>query len=297
MFFKLLSGRKGVFIISKTNDMKSKFLKSLFPFKKPILPITIMGMMLGVRIALGYFFIPLGPTVLSFTWLSLFITGFIIGPLLGYAFGWISDSVSFGIHGGVYMWEFSIQESAICMIAGIAGLLYRLFKDTKASLWSTFVIFELIFTVMVVIGLYMMIKYFDFSHVAKNGGNEKWIDSKWVKIFAISLIGAFYLFLNGLVLFMMLKHKGDPRIIMLVSLVVIVSWITFSWIEGPWAYVRYYEKLHGGSISSSYKAYGYKFYSISRILKSLFVVPIEITITLPIVKAYSVFSKRSESIH
>ena len=256
-----------------------------------------MGMMLGVRIALGYFSVPLGPTVLSFTWISLFITGFMIGPILGYAFGWISDSVSFGIHGGVYMWEFSIQESAICLIAGIAGLLYRFFKDTKSSVWTTFIIFELIFSAMLAIGLYMMIKYFDFSHVARNGGDIKWIDSKWVKIFGVSLIATFYLLLNIIIIIMLLKNKGDPRIIMLVSLVVIISWIIFSWIEGPWAYVRYYEKLHGGNISYSYKKYGYKFYSISRILKSLFVVPIEIIITLPIVKAYLVFSKRSESIH
>lgn len=277
-------------------NKNSRLFQAFFPIKKPIIYISILGIMLGLRIALGYFSINIGPTVLSFTWVSLFIAGFIVGPFIGFIFGWITDSVGFLMHPGIYMWEYSIQESIVCLFVGMTGVVYRYFKENKKSVLYTFIIFEIIFTAMIVTGLVIMIRYFNYSHVAKNGGDQKWINSPGVKIFGLVLISAFYLFLNWLVLIMMIKHKGDPRLIMLVSLAIIGSWILFSWIEGPWAYVRYYERKYGIS-PKSFKTYGYKFYSISRILKSLFSVPFEITITIPVVKAFLVFSKRSEYYH
>ena len=285
--------------ISK-NKTKSKFFKTVFPIKKPIMYITILGMMLGVRITLGLFSFPLGPTVLSFTWISLFITGFIVGPVIGYVFGWISDSVTYAMHPSIYMWEYSIQESFICLIAGIAGVIYRYYKENKNSIIFTLIIFEIIFTSMIIVAVFIMIKYFDYSHVAKDYWDavrddeqlEKWIDSNLVKIIGISLILLFYIILNIFIFILIIKHKGDPRLIMLASLIIITSWIIFSWILGPWAYVRYLERLDKSL--KSFKKYGYKFYSISRILKSLFVVPIEILVTIPILKAFKIISIKSE---
>ncbi|NQZ65764.1 MAG: ECF transporter S component [Mycoplasmatales bacterium] len=280
----------------KKINLSKRILISLFPIKKPIYTISIMGILLSLRLVLGLFSINLGPTVLSFTWISIFLSGFLLGPFLGYAFGWIADSVSYALHPGIYMWEYSIQESLIALIAGFCGFIYRFYKKNKSSMWSTFIIFEIIFTILLAAGLFMMIYYFDFKHVARNGGNEKWIDSTSIKIFAISLIILFYISLNIIVLIKMLKNKGDPRLIMLISITIISSWIIFSWIMGPWAYVRYTERKYGIP-SKSFKEYGYKFYSLSRILKSLIVIPIEITITIPLVKAYLIFANKSENFH
>ncbi|WKX02664.1 hypothetical protein [Candidatus Mycoplasma mahonii] len=267
-----------------------KISSFLFPIKNPITLTAMGGMMLALRLFIGVFSIKLGPTVLSFSWLSLYLAGFILGPIIGYLFGWITDSVSYGIRGGVYMWEYAIQESFIVLIGGLCATMYHILKQYKSK-WTMFIIFEVVFTTMMIFSFYMLLKYFDFSHVAKNGGDQKWIDSKLIKIFGLILAATFYVLINGFIIYKVIRNN-NANLLIFASLAVIISWIVFSWIIGPWAQVRYLEKLTGHT-SKGYQEYGYKWYALSRILKSMFTVPIEISITYLLWKAYEVWMKTS----
>ncbi len=270
-----------------------KITNYLFPIKSTIFTITMAGMLLALRLIIGLVSIKAGPVVLSIAWSSLFVAGFILGPIIGYMFGWISDSIGFLIRPGSagYMWEYSIQESLIVLLGALIGILYKVLKDNKKK-WIIFASFEIILTGVIGFGVYMVSKYFDFSHVAKAGGNVSWIDSPWIKITGLIMILSAYVGINIITVLMIRKGK-DANLLMAVVLTVVLTWVLFAWIMGPWANSRWYERITG-HVSASYKIYGYKFYSLASILKSLFMIPIEIALVYPIWKAYSVWSQRSE---
>ena len=268
-------------------SMKNMTLKYLFPIKNTVFTISMAGLLIGLRLLIGLFSINVGPMVLSFSWIALFMIGFILGPLIGYFVGWITDSLSWVIHGDLWMWEYSIQEPIICLIGGLIGILYKLLQNNKSK-WTMFVVFETVFTGMVIFGLYMVARYFNYE----NNKNDDFFSSTWVKISGLVMISIFYISINALVISMMIRNS-DPNLIIVVALVVTITTIIFSWIIGPWAMKRWYEHQYG-STSSQFKNYGYKYYTLSRILKSMFVVPIEITLTYPLWKSFILWSKQSE---
>ncbi len=271
-----------------------KITKYLFPIKSTIFTITMAGLLLGIRLALGFFSVNLGPVTLSLSWTSLFIAGFILGPIIGYAFGWISDSFGFLIHPGSagYMWEYSIQEGLIVLIGALFGILYRLLKNNKSK-WAFFIVFEVILTAAIGFGVFMLSKYFDFTHVVSSASSN-WIDSKWIKITALVLILLTYIVTN-IVVVILINKKQDANLVMIVTLTVLVTWVLFAWIMGPWVNVRWYQKIYN-HMPSSYATYGYKVYSLASILKSLFMIPIETLLVYGVWKAFIVWSRRSEMI-
>ena len=212
-----------------------------------------------------------------------------MGPLVGYVLGWITNSLDWIIHGDIWMWEYAIQEPIICMLGGLTGILYKVLKDHKSK-WTMFVLFEIVFTGMIIFGLYIVSIYFDFDGYKTDNA----FTNMTAKISGIALISVFYVGVNILVIIMM-KRNNDANLIMAVSLLVIITTVIFSWLMGPWAMKRYFEKLNGFT-SPKFLNYGYKYYSLARIIESMFIVPVEITIVYPLWKAYIVWSKRSQNV-
>ena len=269
--------------------MKTTFLKYLFPLRNPIFAIAISGMLVGLRLISGSFAINVGPMIISFNWTVLFLIGFILGPLFGYIIGWITNSLDWVIHGDIWMWEYAIQEPIICMLGGLLGILYKVLKDHKSK-WTMFILFEIVFTGMMIFGLYVVLKYFDFDGYEKDNA----FTNMTAKISGIALISVFYIGINILVMIMM-KRNNDANLIMAVSLLVITTTVIFSWLMGPWAMKRWYEYQYGHT-SPEFKNYGYKYYALSRIIQSMFIVPAEIVIVYPLWKAYILWSNHSQKI-
>ena len=269
--------------------MKTTFYKFIFPVRNPIFAIAIAGLLVGLRLVSGLFAINVGPMIISFNWTTIFLIGFILGPLFGFVIGWITNSLDWVIHGDIWMWEYAIQEPLICLLGGLLGILYKVLKDHKSK-WTMFILFEVVFTGMMIFGLYVVSKYFDFNGYKTNNT----FTNMTVKISGIVLISAFYIGINILVIIMM-KRNNDANLIMAVSLLVIITTVIFSWLMGPWAMKRWFEYQYGHT-PIEFTNYGYKYYALSRIVEAMFIVPVEITLVYPLWKAYLLWSKRSQTV-
>ena len=249
--------------------------------------ITLLGLLLSMRIVLqlvGSFSI--GPTTISFTWITLIITGFIFGPFIGFLFGAIADTLGFLMSSSPYLWEYSIQEPLIGLVAGVIGFIYFNYKSNK---WIDFIIFEVLLTAFTMTAIIITLQeHPDFN---KAIGHSTRTSSKSFmnnKIIPLVLVPIFYVVINILIGFLILKDKKNYRIFLYISIIVIQAWIIWSWIEGPWAQIRYWKrykmwpKLNDQNAVSITMRWLFNI----RVFKATLVVPLEILIGSSLIIVY-----------
>lgn len=264
-------------------------LKKLFEFNKlkNVSNIAILGLLLSLRIILQFVgSIPLGPTTLSFTWITLVVTGFIFGPFIGLMFGTIADLLGYALHPGIFMWEYSIQEPLICMVAGFIGFIYFNYKSKK---WVDFIVFEIFLVAFTTVALVVALMEHPNITKAVIGSKTREHSTSFLdnKILPLILVPIFFVLINIVVLYLIIGNKSNYRIILYVAIIVIQAWVVWSWIEGPWAQIRYWKRKGWKSVLDSNKVELTKRWLFNvRVFKASFVVPIEIFVVSSIMMVY-----------
>ena len=269
-------------ILKKMSSLSLKKLKATST-------IALLGIFLGLKIMLQLFAtIYLGPTIISFTWVILIATGFIYGPFIGLFFGLISDSLGYALHPDVYMWEYSIQEPLIAMTAGFFGFIFENYQGHK---WLNLLFFQLFLHSFLIIALVIVI--ISKPIVMQNLILSKGLLSKmWYflnnKMVMIILLTSFYIVINAFVTLMVLKKSKTYRLYIYTSMAIILTWICWSWLEGPWAQMHYWKiKFPTWNYSDQNTIATTKRWLFNiRVFKAILIVPIEIFLTTSILWAY-----------
>ena len=263
-------------------------LKKLFEFNKlkKVSNIAILGLLLSLRLILQFVGIPLGSTTLSFTWITLAVTGFIFGPFIGIMFGAIADLLSYALKPDIFMWEYSIQEPLICLVAGIIGFIYFNYKSKK---WLDFIIFEIFLVAFTTVAL--VVSLMEHPNVTKEiiGASTRKHSTTFLdnEMLPLILVPVFFVLINAVVLYLIIGNKSNYRIILYVAMIIIQAWVIWSWIEGPWAQIRYWKRKGWKSVLDSNKVALTKRWLFNiRVFKASFVVPIEIFVASSIMIMY-----------
>ena len=264
-------------------------IKKLFEFEKlkKVSNIAILGLLLSLRIILQFVgSISLGPTTLSFTWITLIVVGFIFGPFIGLMFGVIADLLGYVLHPGVYMWEYAIQEPLICFVAGIIGFIYFNYKSKK---WLDFIIFEVFLIVFTTVALVVaLIEHPDMSQAIGKSTRTSSASFLSNKTLPLILVPIFFVLINMVMLYLVINDKNNYRIILYVAMIVIQAWVIWSWIEGPWAQIKYWRrtKVWHSLNDSNRVALTMRWLFNIRVFKASFVVPIEIFVASSVMIMY-----------
>ncbi len=260
--------------------MKERILSFIFPIKSPILSMTIAGILLAVHTGLSFASFDIGPMNVSMKWIIIYIAGFFLGPVFGVVFAVISDTINFFVHPSPagWMWQYSMQEPIIALLGGLTFIAYEIVKekDTVKSKWILFGIFETIFSSMMLFAIIYIFKNMESQNIPNN-----W-SSIWIKWAAIALSITLYININGIVLYKTIRNR-QPKLFMLVTLLVVTPYVFFSWILGVPFFITFLERSNNSNATSNYTQYGWIYYGFPRIIKSLVVVPVEIGITAPLI--------------
>ena len=256
---------------------------------KKIQYISLLGMLLALRMVLQLVSIPLGYTTFSFTWITLVITGFIFGPVIGLMFGALADNLGYLMHPGVYMWEYTIQEPMIALIAGILGFIYFNYKGNK---WVEYGLFQAILLTFVIIVIVVVTiqqpEHKNIIGASSRKAASSFLDNKMIPLIIVPI---FYVIVNSVVSYIFFfKAYNKARLYIYLSIIIIQAWVIWSWIEGPWAQMRYWDKMKVWSgLKDQYKrelTIRWLFNIRVAKAKASIVVPLEIVITSALMTAY-----------
>ena len=246
--------------------------------------------MLGIRLVLGIFSVPIPMfgISLSFSWLPIYVVGWMYGPIIGFIFGLVSDTLAWVINGSIWFWLFAIQEPIIGFFSGFFSGLFYLCKNKSIKflmiIQKFFVFSFILFTIFIVIFQFDLIDNNNFSGAST-------IINKKIFIIVICVAMGVFLVINevqSIFMYRNYKHKRniDNYITYLyVSMLIILVIALFSFILGPYSYVEYYKYINNGLNPSKYLQYGAMYYLIPRVLKESIKTPVYIFLVFSIIVA------------
>ncbi|WP_036498839.1 hypothetical protein [[Mycoplasma] testudinis] len=283
--------------VHQKKSFKLLFLKFLFPFypikiRHTTHLLVLLALMIAFRIVTQLFSIPLGPTMrIGVTWIPITIMGWIFGPIIGIPLGFLTDTITWAMGGGVWFWMYAIQESLIMIVAGIVAGIYHLRLNAKSWIW------DLIFNQIVIvgflgIGIFSLI-YFGKNNFIENNGKTNnaanifglGIDS--TQILTATTLAVFFVVMEIIMFYFLrqhIKHKKNPRLFLYVSLLVPLLSILFSFVMGTISIIELLNFLSNGRPNNNLINFGAYYYLVPRVLKEIFRDPILILVIVGVLR-------------
>lgn len=257
------------------------FWKNFIKFFLPLYPINpfkttyyliVLGVMLAIQLVLRKLIIPIPifRTQISFIWLPVMLVGWFFGPIYGFIFGWITDTLGFLLGGGVWFWMYAIQEPLIGLFAGlIAGLSQLLIN--KKQIYIHFFIQQLL---LILFTVYAFVYLFFWFYGRSNEFQISWFSKTLFYVVIVFLI--LYFILIETIIFWMIWKKST-RIITYLYASIIVSSMIFLWsfLLGPEIAIKYFGYINNGRVPDKIQEYGPIFYLIPRIIRETIKTPIQ----------------------
>ena len=253
-----------------------------------IYEIVLAGIFVGLFIISGLFInIKIqGVMNVGITFIFLIIFGLIFGPIKGVFIALIADTItlSLGKYGiGAWMWEYEIITVGIPIMV---WLFKHMFNAKQKNWWISMVVVN----VIAIIGiLAVIIISYDNPLIHKASKKTLKFDTNTqIMIYIVS--GLFAIIQLGM--FVLYGFKRNDQLKLLISITTLVTMIiiVWIWIWGPIAYVRFLQRLSNQGHSrypTSHYTYE-RYYQIAlwaRILKTPIIIPIYVTILIPLYKA------------
>ena len=270
--------------------MKNKikdFIMSTTPIKKPVMLITFASLMLALRLGLEQLSFQIGSTVVEFDKFAIYLAGFFLGPIFGFGFGWIADSLSFLMQprAAVWMWQYSTQEPLIALFAGLLYLAYRKIKNEKTFL-ITFIALIVVLTIFLITMLSIFISH---PSMGKLESSDHRLTTKAMQIIAYVAITLYSVASIIIAIYRYLTNKSI-KLYAIVTILVIVPQIVFGLILGPIYVKAWFEKLNIPVARDWYISF-----LSTRLVKESILIPILVGISSPLFKALIEYAKRSQS--
>ncbi len=273
-----------------------KIKKFLFPYyPKKFLATTsfmvLLALMLALRIVLQFFSLPV-PAFgfkISISWLPIYVVGFFFGPVVGMFFGFLSDTINYLIHGGVWFWMYAIQEPVVGLVSGILGSLYFMSKKDTNSL-----MFKISWRLMIYgFAFFCVYSIFSSLDLIQKGTfyGSKGIDNDFILAIVIACMMLFFLIvieiLNAYYFKRYKKFKKNNNIykLFIYTLIAVnINIMLFSFLLGPSIQLAYLEYI-GSAPPNGFLKHGVVYLLIPRILKECVKTPIYIILLFSILWA------------
>ncbi len=256
--------------------------------KISIYEMVLAGIFVGLFIISGLFInIKIqGVMNVGITFIFLIIFGLTFGPIKGVGVALIADTItlSLGQYGiGAWMWEYEIITVGIPVMA---WLFKHMFNAKQKNWWISMIIVNLIAIIGI---LTVIIISYNNPLIHKASKRSLRFDSN-TQIMIYTISSLFVLVQLGM--FILYGFKRSDKIKLFISITTLVTMIiiVWIWIWGPIAYVRFLQRLSNQGHSrypSSHYTYE-RYYQIAlwaRILKTPIIIPIYVTILIPLYKA------------
>ncbi len=246
------------------------FLFPLYPlsvFKNTKL-MAYLAILISLRLIFSIVSIPIPGFVqnISFSWVPLMVAGWYFGPVVGFFFGWVTDTLCYLIFtSGIWFWMYAIQESCVCVISGIFGFVYRTRSQSKhLKIWIDLLAQQIIYFLFGAICLGALLSWADPGNVAGK------FDGKYdfYKVLALCLMALFIIIMEFVTVYQYHTYKENKSHLLLfiygTTLVVLLMEI-FSFAIGPIATVEYLRALNG-KLPAKFEQYGLIVYLIPKVI-------------------------------
>ncbi|MDQ0513774.1 putative membrane protein [Mycoplasmoides fastidiosum] len=292
-----------LFFIQKYNLLKSRILfnknfAKIIHFFFPIFPaspfrvisyMVILAVLIAIRLVLGKFSIPLSSfgTRISLAWIPVFVIGWFYGPIYGFLFGWVTDSLSYLITGGTWYYLYALQEPTVALFSGIIGSLSRIFRNSE-KIWIHLVIQQILFITFLSISYGYIIWWFNTQ---EPNFKINWFNQG---LFVTSLVAlsVFFLIFEAIVFYTYFKRRKILLTFLYASIIYTSMIFLWSFLLGPKIAIMYYQFLNNGRTPELINQYGPVVYLIPRILRETIFTPIRTSIlTLVIFVLTPIFEK------
>lgn len=231
-------------MISKPKNSLRTFLFPFSPHKihKSTKLMMLIASLIAIRILLGYFHIklPVVNETIGFAWMPIMICGWFFGPIVGFVFGALTDTLGFVLHPSIWFWMYAIQEPCVGLISGIIhGICYWRINQKNHN-----IIFDLL-TQQIVLLVFCLTAIFGMFFWLDNNSFNKF---QGYKIVVLILITIFLVLMEGTT-FIFLKnsdHKNNwYRLVFLYATMIVALTMTlFSFLLGPIAAVEYLKYIN-----------------------------------------------------
>ena len=268
---------------------KQKAIRFFFPFApykmfSSIKLMALLGALIAMRIVLNFIsvHIPGIGVSISFYWVPTMLLGWIFGPIHGFIWGFVLDTICFAMTpNSVWYWLYAIQEPIVGFMGGIAASVcaLRLNKKKANPMYDIMVqqIMLLLFigTSIACIFLWMgtgydKVKYFDTY-----------------KIVTLVMLGVYIVIMECFTFIQIKgfeKHKERTLMFIYATMLVTLMIIIFSFALGPITAV-WYLKYITGVYPDNYLTYGIIFYLVPRVIVESIKTPLEALIMYGLILA------------
>ncbi len=263
----------------KFTHKESRIKKFLFPFYphkcfKNSKLMMLLAALLALKILFGFIHvkIPGINLAIGFAYVPIMICGWFFGPIIGFIFGAISDTIGFLTHPtSVWFWMYAIVEPTIGMWSGlIHGCFYLRNKNNKTIIN---LVFDVFFQQIFLVG-FILVCFFGLIFWSDQG--KKPISSV-CKILLIILVSLYFVFMEVLTFLYLIRAKNNINqcLIFIYSTLLVTSIITVtSFLLGPISTVEYLRYING-VYPDAWVRYGMIYYLVPRIIVQCLKTPIE----------------------
>ncbi len=202
-------------ILLRNNYKKNN--KQIFTNNK----IAFFGIMLAISIPLNYFGIWLGPPgtspKISFDYLPIIIVAFLLGPIEGFIFGVLSDSIILLLSGFPWHFFMAIQKPTIGLVSGMLFLVFA--KNNKIE--NEQVNYKIIFALQLsIISIFISTQLILFL--------LKPNETLMISSFAASIIT--FIIFEIMFVYYFVKKKKEINMLSISLIIIIVTRVINSWI-------------------------------------------------------------------
>ncbi len=281
--------------ISNKNIKWNKFIDKYI--KISIYEMVLAGIFVGLFIISGLFInIKVqGVMNVGITFIFLIMFGLIFGPFKGVFIALIADTITLalGKYGlGVWMWEYEMITIGIPLMA---WLFKHMFKSKQKNWWISMV---LVNTIAIIGILSVIILSYNNPLIHKASKRTLKFDTN-TQIMIYTITALFTLIQISMFILYGFKRNEHIKLIISITTLVTMIIIVWIWIWGPIAYVRFLQRLsHQGHSHYPASHYTYdRYYQIAlwaRILKTPIIIPIYVTILIPLYKACELTANKFE---
>ncbi len=273
----------------ETKNLRFSVKKFFFPFSpiksfRSVRLLFLLAILLALRIVFGLLTIRIAPFALSISiaWVPLMVIGWYFGPVVGLAFGFITDTISFLMAGGgVWFWMYALQEPFVGLISGLIAGWCRYRKEKEHIHISIDIIINQIMIIGFAVISWVTLLVWLNPSMHWQGHDEEYEQFyniyKWVVIACIALLVIIYEVLMILTMTKKIGKDNHPVMInwIYTSCLVVLTMFIFSIILGPITAVEYMKFINGGITPEPFLKYGSIFYLVPRVAVEAIKVPVE----------------------
>ncbi|ADK86796.1 conserved hypothetical protein [Mycoplasmoides pneumoniae FH] len=224
----------------------------------------------------------------SFTRIPFALIGWMFGPVWGFTFGAIADTMDWLTRGYTWFWLFAIQKPMFCFLAGLVKGVYQV-RQSSTNWKIDFWILQSILIGFFVLTLVLLLMYLTDGNF-QAAGNQSFGRGFDVNVHILQGItmAAFISFFVGLEIFLGWKYtkvkKPKEMILNLyILMMALLMTLVVSLLIGTIASIEYLVFL-SGKPSKNFVKYGSYFFLMPRVLVQALLMPLYLALFKPLIR-------------